>query len=639
MSGEHEETQSELKPALTIVVLRGPGVDEPRERRFTQPEILIGRPDPAKPSHVPDLDLEPDFQSSRRHVRLLWKDRRWFIEDLGSRHGTLVDGEEIKGPGLVPLPACATVSTGETTWTPIPQGEILFRQGGVFVCGTYSSTLSYAAHHSRMPLFGPLTVLHAGRSPSPPIKLTLHVKDISDASELEIPPLDPGSRIALEVPQMRLHTERLRIMTEPIRGELRINAAPRGEDAVFSGVSVAKEITILGFWDWSYEPAARRTIAAFVSPRHPFVERAVVEARGSLQRIAGRDSFGEVLRSDRGDPESLILEALYDSLAANHDVHWLPPESAGFSGRGMTHQTVRPPHRMFPGGFGREAQGTCLDLAVFIAGCLEKVQLCPVLVFVGDVSGCGGTIPRHVLAGCWVGTVPGGRPVLSEAESIRREVSRGNLLLVESTGLTADTGTRLSFAEARDAALSQVGDAERLCLVDIMALRPPFGVITPMEAPLDPEVGWAFDAARALSRSKQRELIETTHLFFGVLTVGGPVIRALFERLPVDRGMVCSRLSDQIQARSFQGEPVPTRNYHECRRLAETLAREAGVLTVREQDLLWALLLKGPDSSKFQAACRDAGLDISDLASLLEEHYPCPDTRRSTNTKVIDPID
>ena len=48
-------------------------------------ECVVGRRNPYK---QPDLDLSPDDKVSRRHARL-------WVEDLGSRHGTLVNGIKI----------------------------------------------------------------------------------------------------------------------------------------------------------------------------------------------------------------------------------------------------------------------------------------------------------------------------------------------------------------------------------------------------------------------------------------------------------------------------------------------------------------------------------------------------------------
>ena len=53
----------------------------------------------------------------------------------------------------------------------------------------------------------------------------------------------------------------------------------------------------------------------------------------------------------------------------------------------MTGQRVRLPHIVL-----EQKQGTCLDLAVLYAACLEAVGLFPLLFF----------IKEHAFAGCWL---------------------------------------------------------------------------------------------------------------------------------------------------------------------------------------------------------------------------------------------
>jgi adenylate cyclase len=85
-----------------------------REKTFERQadELIIGRP---KGGVLPDLDLTPDVKVSGRHARLWLEQREYWIEDLGSTHGTSVNGEEIKGKGKRRLQAGDSVLIGETT--------------------------------------------------------------------------------------------------------------------------------------------------------------------------------------------------------------------------------------------------------------------------------------------------------------------------------------------------------------------------------------------------------------------------------------------------------------------------------------------------------------------------------------------
>jgi len=58
--------------------------------------ILIGR---SRGADAVDIDLQNDPRVSRRHARLTWENNKFWLEDLGSRHGTRLNGTEIKGTG------------------------------------------------------------------------------------------------------------------------------------------------------------------------------------------------------------------------------------------------------------------------------------------------------------------------------------------------------------------------------------------------------------------------------------------------------------------------------------------------------------------------------------------------------------
>jgi adenylate cyclase len=54
--------------------------------------MTVGR---SSRGHPVDLDLTPDMQVSHRHARISWEDGTFWLEDLGSRNGTWVNGIQI----------------------------------------------------------------------------------------------------------------------------------------------------------------------------------------------------------------------------------------------------------------------------------------------------------------------------------------------------------------------------------------------------------------------------------------------------------------------------------------------------------------------------------------------------------------
>lgn len=606
-----------LKEHLCLRFVRFGGVAWQRwpDDPFTQTEIRIGRPDSKRPGDGPDLSLEPDHWASRRHARVYIEENKWFIEDLGSKHGTLVDGQEIKDQGPVELIPDTPVKTGKTTWTIIPADWLFIRQNDVIIYAPCTTTINYSLYHCGIPIIGTLTARNLGEQNSIPLHLRLWVIDYSDPCEIEIPQLDSGSKLSLGVPTIPLHVDILRRQVEPVRTRLQVEVDRRRYP------EAEKDITVLGFWDWSHERAARKTIAAFVSPQNPVIECIVLEAQENLKGTAGTDSFSELLRSGKEDAEGIVLETLYQCLKEHWHIHYECPQLKLCPGETETYQTIRPPHHIFPRYRSNpEGRATCLDLSLLMAGCLEHIGLCPLVIFTGDNDG----IPRHAFAGCWAGLTPGSRPMIYEAEFLYSEVKSKHLFVMECTVLAEDQNEKLSFDQGVESAVKQLRDAKWVCAVDIAALRPPNGSITPMDSPLEPEVARAYNHAKQFAKSKRREAIETTHLFYGLLAANGEVIRWVFREAGFDVEEKSRKIKDSIRMHNASKEPIPTWNYLQCQRLAEEYAWQSGAHSVREQDLLWALLDKSKESPKLKEICHQIGVDLERLASLLNQRYPCP---------------
>jgi len=93
-----------------VLVLEIRSISSPVQRtaRLRPGTYIVGRD--------PGCDIViPDPYVSRRHARILYKDNKWYIEDLGSRNGTYVDGEDIRSKGAVELKMGISIVVGLST--------------------------------------------------------------------------------------------------------------------------------------------------------------------------------------------------------------------------------------------------------------------------------------------------------------------------------------------------------------------------------------------------------------------------------------------------------------------------------------------------------------------------------------------
>jgi len=100
-----ESAAKQRAPALHAALV-GNGAGEPL--RFTTPEVTIGR-------HPSCEWILADETVSSRHARLSFRREQWWLEDLGSRNGTFLNGEVLSAP--VVLTDLDEVRCGQVSFT------------------------------------------------------------------------------------------------------------------------------------------------------------------------------------------------------------------------------------------------------------------------------------------------------------------------------------------------------------------------------------------------------------------------------------------------------------------------------------------------------------------------------------------
>lgn len=81
---------------LLVLTLRSVSSPVQQTLKLKPGEYKVGR-DPACDIVVVDPYV------SRVHARIFYKDGKWYVEDLGSRNGTYVNGEDVRGRGAAEL--------------------------------------------------------------------------------------------------------------------------------------------------------------------------------------------------------------------------------------------------------------------------------------------------------------------------------------------------------------------------------------------------------------------------------------------------------------------------------------------------------------------------------------------------------
>ena len=178
------------------------------------------------------------------------------------------------------------------------------------------------------------------------------------------------------------------------------------------------------------------------------------------------------------------------------------------------YQTVKPPHHILPPELqDKQGIGTCLDLSLLFAACLENIGLCPVVILTGNEK----YTFSHAIIGCWIGSTPSSKAIIYDKVWIEREIENKNLIILEATGIALGANSKkekLNYSQAKESAQKHINSVLHISLVDICALRPPYGLITPIDCSIEPEVANAYNHAEKLAIRKNLRAIETTFLFY-----------------------------------------------------------------------------------------------------------------------------
>ncbi len=94
---------------LKVLKTAGSSPFHPGAVMTLQPETRLGA------SEENDIVL-PDPYVSARHARIRWDGFTWWIEDLGSRNGTVVDGAPCRPHQAAPLRPTAVIEIGGTSF-------------------------------------------------------------------------------------------------------------------------------------------------------------------------------------------------------------------------------------------------------------------------------------------------------------------------------------------------------------------------------------------------------------------------------------------------------------------------------------------------------------------------------------------
>ena len=209
-------------------------------------------------------------------------------------------------------------------------------------------------------------------------------------------------------------------------------------------------VDILAYDQWSGISVLPEMLSAFITPNHPVIIPTIKRATEILEKWTGSPSLDEY-QSRNPDRVRKQMAAIYTALSEHKIIYSTIP--ASFEEYG---QRVRLPDVVLS-----QKLGTCLDMALLYASCLEAVGIHPIIV----------VIEGHAFVGGWL--VPETFPdsIIDDVSLLTKRTADGinDIVLVETTCIS--NGNTFDFDKAAQVANEKLVPSRFTLALDVKRSR------------------------------------------------------------------------------------------------------------------------------------------------------------------------
>jgi len=236
-----------------------------------------------------------------------------------------------------------------------------------------NTALNYSILHNRQPIFGKFSIykFHPSKLPDLRVKVELQIGNERFGYQSTFCMLHHVIDLSKEI-AIGLTSDMARSLQESVQTTLFVEVC-LGDT---SFISQTYRVTLLPTDEWRDDDVSGIWLPSFVLPRDPAVLEIIVAAQRYLMALrddafAGFDGYQAIDGSD-GNTEDLDAQvrAIWYALVHDYRLNYINPPPV-FS---AASQRLRTPADVLRGG-----RGTCIDLALLMAACLEFVDIKPVI--------------------------------------------------------------------------------------------------------------------------------------------------------------------------------------------------------------------------------------------------------------------
>lgn len=310
----------------------------------------------------------------------------------------------------------------------------------------YMPGVNYALVHNGVKACNRCEVTNDSAAPLRDLRLSL-TGSLFTPCQVGIALIEPGATVSVDDFEIKPDTEQLLKLTENVTTTFHVKLTCA--DATLFEHDY--EINIMAYEHWLGSSIMPQMLAAFVTPNSPVIPSILAEAARFMKEWTGVSALDEYQSQDHNRARQQVA-AIYEALRSRALVYATPP--AGFETAG---QRVRLSDRVIT-----EKLGTCLDLSLLFASCLEAAGLNPLVVLVRG----------HAFVGAWLSPLTAPRMVIDDASFLLKSCADGisEMVVVESTALASDSD--YPFEKAVETAMAHLSNPDALkAAIDIQRCR------------------------------------------------------------------------------------------------------------------------------------------------------------------------
>lgn len=271
--------------------------------------------------------------------------------------------------------------------------------------------------------------------------------------EAVLPEIPSGKPVSIGDPQLHINGAILAEMTETVNAVVTVEIV--NSEKTLCGCR--GQMKVLAYDQWQGGDSYQDLLPAFVLPNHPVIPSLLHDAADRLKSWGKPNTLEGYQAKDPNRVRDLAA-AVYAAIQKKNIVYAEPPASFSIPG-----QRIRTPESIMD-----QRLGTCMDMTLLYAACLEAMGLHPLLVMMNG----------HIFAGVWLRErtpeeIKSGSVIIDNVEQLTIRIDNGSddLTFVECTAMCS--GHAVSFEEAEKIAKYQnLADRENFrYAIDVYSAR------------------------------------------------------------------------------------------------------------------------------------------------------------------------